>query len=82
MQRLDLTGKRSGKLVVVGHVIKEMGKTQRRKVNFAICKCDCGNTKEVKVDRISSGSTKSCGCILNEMIGNLNYSHGLCKSAE
>lgn len=82
MQRLDLTGKRSGKLVVIGHVIKEVGKTQKRKLNFAICQCDCGNIKEISAESINNKRTKSCGCILNEIIGNLNYAHGLSKSVE
>lgn len=29
----------------------------------AICKCDCGNTKEVLVSNLRAGRTKSCGCL-------------------
>ena len=27
------------------------------------CKCDCGNTKEVALDGLIQGHTKSCGCL-------------------
>ena len=30
-----------------------------------ICKCDCGNTTEVKTSNLTSGNTKSCGCMKN-----------------
>lgn len=48
----DLTGKRFGKLVV----LKELG--YRR----ALCKCDCGNVKEVNKSHLLSGDIISCGC--------------------
>ena len=31
------------------------------------CQCDCGNTHTVRNDRLRSGKTQSCGCILKEM---------------
>ena len=53
----DLTGQRYGKLVVLrragtrrGHALWE-------------CACDCGNTTEVAADVLTSGRTKSCGCL-------------------
>ena len=30
---------------------------------FYICKCDCGNTTQVRGDKLKSGHTKSCGCL-------------------
>lgn len=30
-----------------------------------ICKCDCGKTTEVKTSNLTSGNTKSCGCMKN-----------------
>lgn len=48
----DLTGKRFGKLVV----LKELG--YRR----VLCKCDCGNVKEVNKSHLLSGDIISCGC--------------------
>lgn len=48
----DVTGKRFGKLVV----IRELG--YRR----VLCKCDCGNVKEVNKSHLLSGDIISCGC--------------------
>ena len=59
--KIDLTGKRFGRLVVV----KEIGRTRIGKqsaVNW-LCKCDCGNYCEVPAGRLTSGNTKSCGCL-------------------
>ena len=28
-----------------------------------MCKCDCGNQKEIQTDHLLSGAIKSCGCI-------------------
>ena len=36
------------------------GKQKRRSV---VCKCDCGNTKEVILKSIKVGKLKSCGCL-------------------
>lgn len=54
--KLDLTGQRFGKLVV----IKEVGKLNG--YTAWLCKCDCGNEKVVRTNSLRSGSTKSCGC--------------------
>lgn len=53
----DLTNKRFGKLVVIG-------KLEKSKFNQTVwvCKCDCGNTKEVITARLNRGKTTHCGC--------------------
>lgn len=46
---------------------------------YWICKCDCGNIKEIRGDKIISGHTKSCGCLntqgrINNILGQkFNY---------
>lgn len=52
----DLTGKRFGRLVVLG--VDDNGK---RKTSF-VCQCDCGNVKSIRSDALLSGATVSCGC--------------------
>jgi len=54
----DITNKRFGRLVA-----KE--KTDKRDGSSIVwkCICDCGKEKRVSVSRLSSGSTKSCGCL-------------------
>ena len=54
-KRIDLTGQRFGNLVVVSRT--------ERKGGYWLCKCDCGNTKEVSLHNLRAGHTKSCGCL-------------------
>lgn len=67
MARLNLKGLRFGRLVV----LREAG-TQRYRgghVNVTwLCLCDCGSEKEVSTNRLRTGNTKSCGCLLSEAI--------------
>lgn len=56
----DLTGKKFGKLEVIG-----VHDTGSRKTHY-VCQCDCGNVKVVRADALISGATKSCGCIKKE----------------
>ena len=68
----DLTGKKFGKLEVIG-----VHDTGSRKTYY-VCQCDCGNVKVVRADALISGATKSCGCIKQEQDkANLaaNHSH-------
>lgn len=44
-----------------------------------LCLCDCGTTKIIRGSNLTSGHTKSCGCLQWETrikIGTLNYKHG------
>lgn len=56
-QKKDLTGKRFGKLVV-------LGKTEKRKrgAYLWLCQCDCGNTCEKPTSELNAGTAVSCGC--------------------
>ena len=55
-----LAGKRFGKLTV----ISDTGKRQKN-IKMWLCKCDCGNTTEVRTDALTSGNVISCGCVAN-----------------
>ena len=33
---------------------------------MAICECDCGNKKTLRADGLTSGNTRSCGCLNQE----------------
>lgn len=52
----DLTGKRFGKLVVLGYDHSE------KKSRYWKCQCDCGNTSVVSTKSLNIGNTASCGC--------------------
>lgn len=56
----DLTGRKFGRLTVIG--IEE---TNTRKT-YWLCRCDCGNFKKVRSDSLQSGSIRSCGCLKKE----------------
>lgn len=70
MGRLDLTGERYGRLLVLN---EEPSNDEHRKWR---CICDCGCYKTVSQSDLRTGKTTSCGCYHKEMIGKLNYKHG------
>jgi len=59
----DLTGKRFSKLTVV-----EKAYIKDYKVYWK-CLCDCGNICYVTTGRLNYGTTRSCGCILKDVMG-------------
>jgi len=75
-----LVGQRFGRLLVISQV---KSKSQSR--HWA-CVCDCGTEVVVPTYRLSSGNTKSCGCLKRDKRAELNKTsktkHGLSKSRE
>lgn len=41
-----------------------------------LCRCRCGNTKEVTSRNLRAGRTKSCGCARVELVAEKNIKHG------
>lgn len=62
----DLTGRRFGRLVVLGQAssASELGKPGRRV--YWRCRCDCGQEAMVSQSELQNGGTKSCGCLQRE----------------
>lgn len=58
LRKKYLSGQRFGKLTAVRPM-------EQRKKGIVVweCKCDCGNTTYVTTKDLSSGNTKSCGCL-------------------
>lgn len=56
----DLTGKKYGRLTVLGVDDREGRKT------YYCCQCDCGNIKIVRSDSLTAGTIRSCGCLKKE----------------
>ena len=76
--KLDLTGKRFGRLVV----IEEYGisKTSSGKNNGTLwkCKCDCGNERYYASSILNWGSRVSCGCAKEyKKLNGINSPYGL-----
>lgn len=57
---LDLGGQRFGRLTAIGR-----DESCRRKY---LCKCDCGKEKAISASHLAHGLTKSCGCLLTEVL--------------
>jgi len=68
----EMVGKRFGRLTVL-----EYAGTNKHRKSMWICECDCGNiTHPIVGANLKSGSTKSCGCLLNEVQCNeAKYNH-------
>lgn len=58
----DLTGRRVGRLVVVGPADPPTHNKQR----MWHCVCDCGNEKDIAAYSLKHSLTKSCGCLMEE----------------
>lgn len=43
-------------------------------------KCDCGNSKIILKEHVVAGRTKSCGCLLKEVMSGRNTTHGMTKT--
>lgn len=63
----DLTGERFGRLLVLKRVDDYVSKNGKKRSKW-LCRCDCGNEKEIVGESLTSGSTKSCGCYYNENV--------------
>jgi hypothetical protein len=57
----DLTGQKFGRLAV----ISVNGSDKCKKILW-LCKCECGNTKIIRADNLTTGRTRSCGCLVGE----------------
>lgn len=67
----DLTGKKYNHLTVV----KQNGRTKDRHILWE-CVCDCGNIAYVSSRDLTTGHTKSCGCIQKSAVKKSRLVHG------
>jgi len=54
----NISGFKFGKLTA----IEELPNSNKFKNRVWVCKCDCGNIKNVSTNNLTMGHTKSCGC--------------------
>ena len=71
MSRLDMTGRRFGRLTVV----KSDG--MYRQHIMWLCRCDCGHVKRARAGHLRDGRTRSCGCLNSEMTTARFTTHGM-----
>jgi hypothetical protein len=70
MRALDLRGRRFGRLSVLRHAGTTLHGTQRW-----FCRCDCGTTKRIETGNLTSGRTRSCGCLRHEGTHVMQHGH-------
>jgi len=68
---ISLVGQNFGKLKVI-----EKSERIGKRVGW-FCKCECGNTIKTSGDKLTSGKTKSCGCIKKEWQKEFGKKHGI-----
>ncbi len=73
----DLTGQRFERLVVI-----KRGDPTPCGVLRWVCKCDCGEIRQVQPIALKSGNTKSCGCYKHELRVAAMTTHGKSISPE
>lgn len=72
-RRLQIQGQKFGRLTVIKfHSIDPI-----RKESQWLCRCECGNEVVVKGYKLTSGHTKSCGCLNRERTIQTSTTHGL-----
>lgn len=64
----DYIGKQFGRLVVI-----EKGRTDKNGHIYWICKCQCGNIKEIAGSSLKEGKIQSCGCLHSELMSAVNF---------
>ncbi len=76
MKRLDISGRRFGRLVAISVVAGSSPLTKW------LCQCDCGVIKPIRLAHLRQGRTQSCGCFHREVIAITPLTHGKTKTYE
>jgi len=72
-KRIDLAGKRFGKLIV----ITQSGSDNFNNIKW-LCRCDCGKEKIISGSSLRHKLTTSCGCYgIQKLLDHKNITHGL-----
>lgn len=77
----DLTGRKFERLKVTGFSRDTLTNKGFIKLLWS-CMCDCGNETLVQTSDLTSGHTKSCGCLNSNVTAERNLVHGLRKAPE
>lgn len=74
----DFAGRRFGRLVVVERAENVLHANGRRRVAW-VCLCDCGEHTVIETYHLTSGITRSCGCLRRESTKSRNTKHNGCR---
>lgn len=72
MNKKDLIGQKFGRLTV-----ESFSHRNPHGDGVYSCKCDCGNKKQIIHSNLTSGATKSCGCLKIELTIERLKKHGM-----
>lgn len=75
---IDITGNVYSNLTVIRLTDKDHGTNGK----VWECLCSCGNTTYVARGRLTSGNTKSCGCLKSSIVIGRNTKHSMSKLPE
>jgi hypothetical protein len=71
----DVAGKKFGRLTVISNDV--VGRTSQGN-KLVACRCECGTEKNIKLNNLLNGNTKSCGCLHKErQHASKNKKHGM-----
>lgn len=62
---IDLTGKKFERLTVISYA----GVTNKNQAGRWLCECDCGSNIIVRTSALNNKTTKSCGCLKKQRLG-------------
>lgn len=71
MKKIDLTGKKFSELTVLEKSHSDKNYSIRWK-----CQCNCGNIVYPTTNYLTSGNTRSCGCLQRKLTGDRFRTHG------
>jgi len=61
-------GTKRGRWTVIGPLVFRVLPGNEYPVSFQLARCDCGTTREVQVQSMQSGMSRSCGCLALERL--------------
>lgn len=70
LPKKDLAGQRFGRLTVI-EILESPAEKAKTSCCIWKCKCDCGSEVAVTVNALTTGKTKSCGCLQKEFVKSL-----------
>lgn len=68
----DITGNRYGKLVAIKPYYDDWNDNHNKSILW-LCKCDCGREVIVSENKLQTGSTSSCGCLVSKGEERIRY---------
>lgn len=72
---INIVGQKFGRLLVISLA-------ESAPIKKWLCRCDCGNEKQIPSGPLKNGATKSCGCLQKETIRKTATTHGMSKTKE